>query len=127
MIWITLLLFLIVDAYVEHLREFKATVKNELGVNHWASMTFRVLYWTDLMWRFNLHDPWQILCFAVGGFFSFWLLFNLVLNWMNGDKWNALGTTAWLDNFENAYQVPVLFVKALLGSGGIIFFYYHPW
>lgn len=127
MIWIVALCYLIADAYVEHLREFKASVKNKPGVNHYVSTLYRFVYFFDLLWRFRVSDTWQIVCLAVGGFFGGWFLLNLLINKMGGHKWNAMGKTAWLDRLQTKYPEPVVFLQVIMGMSFVVFFYYHPW
>lgn len=126
-LWITFILFLVTDAYVEHLREFKATVKKKAGVNHYVSMTIRVGYFVAMFFVFHLSDFYHIICVAIGGFCAGWFLFNCFLNWMNGDKWNTMGTTAWLDNFQTRYMVPVVFGQVVLGFGFIYLSFLPGW
>lgn len=123
MIWITLLIFLIADAYVEHLRAFKATVKRTIGVNHYVSTIYRLVYAADIVWHYQLKGK-ELLCFAVGAFFGFWCLFNLVLNFMNDRPWDWLGSTAWLDRLESKAPFPIIFAKVIISSG-FIYAYYH--
>jgi hypothetical protein len=123
LLWLSLLAFFVVDSYIEHLREFKAAIQDKPGVNHNISSLFRVIYFFDLIWRFHITNGWQLLFFALGGFFSGWFLLNIFINVMGKENWWVLSPTAWLDKLENKAQVPIVISKVILAALFIILSY----
>lgn len=117
MIWIIWLLIIVGDAWFNHWRESKG------GINHYVNGSYRFAIAVILLWIFGIHG-WQRFFFITGGFFSFWLFFNLALNKLDGRKLFGLGTTSVLDRPETRYpNIAWPFWKFVLAFISVVAYY----
>lgn len=121
MIWIILLAFICLDAYVDHLFRVKADQRRR-AVNYWPAVFYRLAYGADLAWHFELQDR-ELAFFFLGGFFFGWLLFPIIRNLLNRRPWDWLGRTLWIDRFERLLPEALLMTKAILAAVFIYAFY----
>lgn len=125
LLWLTLLVFILCDA------RLNAWLERHYGINHTVNAAYRCLFIGLMIWVFKL-DLWQGIFFAVASLFWIWLLFNPLLNFLRTPRKPLLyvgngKTGSKLDIIEFNYQVPILFLKALMSVSATVFFYYHPW
>lgn len=120
MIWLFWLLFVMADAHFNHMEEIK-----RLKIHHGINGLYRIAVGGLFVWVFHLTGL-VLLMFSLGGFFSFWLLFNLMLNWLNAEPLDYLGSGSILDRFEAAsFPFEVWLVWKIILSAGFIYAYYH--
>lgn len=117
MIWIIFLAFIIGDAFFNHWHE------NKDGIIHWVNASYRLAFGEFLVIAFGLHG-WKIVFLTSGCFFSFWLIFNPLLNRLDGRAFWYLGKTAVLDRMESKYsKIPWPFFKFVFAFLSIIAYY----
>lgn len=128
MIWIIWLLIVIADGLFNYFE-----IQKGLNIYHGLNGLYRFFAWLilgmcfgvfSLSKHFRQWDWLVILMYALGAFFSFWLLFNLLLNILRGKPLDYLGKAAILDRIEsNVPFIAAVFWKAVLASGFIYAFY----
>lgn len=118
MIWIIWLAFIVVDALLNHW-----WIKSNIKVRHGINGLYRLAIASTIAVSFHLRGL-ELLMFGLGGFFSFWLLFNFLLNRMNGWAWDYLGSTAILDRLESTAPIFWVWVK-LVCVAGFVYGFYH--
>jgi len=121
MIWIWWLVFIVVDAIVNLglLRINK--------VNHSINTLYRLGVWGVIWLAYHPIGYLRLLFWGTGAFFTFWLFFNPILNYMIPKPLDFLGKTAWLDRFEAQAQTPIIFFKIVLAIASIVAFYHTDW
>lgn len=119
-IWI---LFIIADAYWN---AFK--VKKKKHIFHGFESLYRAIALVGLYFAFKVYNlnETQNIAFALGCFFSGWLVFNIAYNGFMGLSITNLGTTAILDRLEAKIPIRMatIFFKFVLACGAISTFYY---
>lgn len=129
MIWIIWLLFIVADAYWN----FEEMAKLHLKIRHGLESVYRAVFAIGLAFAFDLqhafpssrhltHLVW--LMYALGTFFSFWLIFNLLINFFFHQPAGQVGKTSILDKLESkGMPIASIFWKTVLAWGFIYGFY----
>lgn len=121
MIWFAWLIVIAMNALIDHYR-----MAHNIKINHIINSIVRLVVFMLLIYVFKVHGV-PVICFAIGGFFSFWLLFNILLNYLNHLPIDYLGQTSALDVLES--HVPFIFsvwCKAVIAFG-FIYAYFYPY
>lgn len=120
MIWIIWLLFILIDAFLNNW-----LIVHKMKIMHGLNATYRFIVAVLLALSFGLISPdyKQLIMFMLGGFFSFWLIFNPVLNKLRGLPFDYLGKTAILDKLEATAQTPIFIWKIMLAIAFIYGYY----
>lgn len=119
MIWILVVIFVIGDAYWNHLRIEKGN-----KINHFWNAAYRIVFYGLLVYLYRM--PYlQILMFLLGAFFLAWILFNLVLNFLQEKPFDYLGTASLLDRLERKLPWIVFFVWKVIAASGFIYGYFN--
>ena len=137
MIFVYWQIFIVLDAQWNHWK-----IKRDIHIFHGLEGVYRTVagiafvligHVATIREIFSLHfDHWHILAlmsFAIGGFFQFWLTFNIILNKMDGFKglevFTHLSDKSILDRLEGKMPsiVARYFFKVLFASGFIYGFY----
>lgn len=117
MIWIIWIVFILADAWFNDYR-----IERKWKINHWVNVAYRSVI--GFAFLFFIPTILQTLIFVLGGFFSFWLLFNLFLNYLRGLPLDYLGKDSLLDRFEAGAPTFIMWTK-LVCSAAFIYAYYH--
>lgn len=122
MIWIVWLLFII-----EEVIRNNYLIKKSIWINHVVEGGVRVIIaGTIILAMFPIYGNWlHLICWFLGAFFSFWLLFNIGLNALRGKPFGYVGKGALLDRIE-ALSPSILgnvFFKVVLAAGFIYGYY----
>lgn len=119
MIWFLTIVFVIFDAYFNRLR-----ISNGNKINHVWNTIYRIVFYGLLVYLYRM--PYlQILMFLLGAFFLAWILFNLVLNFLQEKSLDYLGTASLLDRLERKLPWIVWLVWKVIAASGFIYGYYH--
>lgn len=129
MIWIIWLLFIIISAIIDSrkYKEWLIDTSKEPTINHKKNINIRLIIAIIfyLIFAENLLDWKVILFYMIGTFFSFWLIFDILLNKLNNKPIDYEGTEAVSDKKIDK-KIPFIvqfWFKFLFGFMGIYMYY----
>lgn len=98
MIWILWFLFIIEEV----IRNWYVIEIKKRNINHNTEATIRIAFATLLLLLMfpKNGNLLHVMCWFIGAFFSFWLLFNIGLNALRGKPFGYVGKAALLDKLE---------------------------
>lgn len=120
MIWIWHFLFIVADGAFNRYR-----IVTRGQINHTVNVFYRIgfgLFMTQVYHVAGL----QLMCWALGAFFSFKLLFDIEVNLLNHKSIGYVGDTSWMDRLQNKIGLPwvaTTFWEAVLAAGMISAYY----
>lgn len=122
MIWILWLVFIIEEV----IRNYYL-IKHEKEIDHIGEGLGRIIVATFLLLAaFPINGNLiHVLCWYLGAFFSFWLLFNIGLNALRNKPFGYVGKGALLDRVEALSPSVIMnvFIKAIMAITFIYAFY----
>lgn len=120
MLWIIWLVFICEESY----RNYRL-IDRGVTIKHWTEGLIRIAVATAIILLVNPPTWTHVVCWYLGAFFSFWLLFNILLNWFRGKPFGYVGKGSWLDRLENLSPSVIMpvFAKAVLAAGFIYGYY----
>lgn len=123
MIFLVWILIIVADAYWNALK-----IEENVKIFHGFEALYRAMAFVALHLVFHVHELnfLQNVAFALGCFFSGWLVFNIALNGFRGLPITYLGTGSILDRIEALIPIRIatMFFKLILACGAISAFYY---
>lgn len=120
MIWILWIVFIVLDSLLH-----SYLIKNKYDINHYIAASYRIVIAVTLYMFTGINNFKHFNIYLFGAFFSFWLLFNILLNYWRQLPIEYLGKASWLDRLES--KVPFIasaFWKLVLAIG-LIYGYYN--
>jgi len=99
-------------------------IKKGININHIIAGSYRIVIAILLFWWLGVHDLRHFSYYLFGAFFSFWLLFNLLLNKWRGLNFDYLGKGSLLDRIEGVLPFPYIAIFKAILSIGLIGIYY---